>query len=101
MTVLTICLAWEGLSLDFAAIAANSTSFFNASIFELNDFIVCNFNGKKFVIWDLGLQLNLGHNNVKRKCNNEKKQWAMSCTFTINSFSAGPKFFFSSLEIKS
>ena len=39
---LTICLAWEGLSLDFAAMAANSTSFFNASIFELKDFIVCN-----------------------------------------------------------
>ena len=43
MSVLTICLACEGLSLDFAAIAASSTSFFSASIFELNDFIVCNF----------------------------------------------------------
>lgn len=42
LSVLTICLAWEGLSLDFAAIAANSTSFFNASMFELKDFIVCN-----------------------------------------------------------
>ena len=40
--VLTICLACEGLSLDFAAIAANSTSFFRASMFELRDFTVCN-----------------------------------------------------------
>ena len=40
--VLTICLACEGLSLDFAAIAANSTSFFSASIFELRDFTVWN-----------------------------------------------------------
>ena len=39
---LTICLACEGLSLDFAAIAANSTSFFRASMFELRDFTVCN-----------------------------------------------------------
>ena len=47
MSVLTICLACEGLSLDFAAIAASSTSFFSASIFELNDFIVCNFIEEK------------------------------------------------------
>ena len=40
--VLTICLACEGLSLDFAAIAANSTSFFSASMFELRDFTVWN-----------------------------------------------------------
>ena len=40
--VLTICLACEGLSLDFAAIAANSTSFFRASMFELRDFTVWN-----------------------------------------------------------
>ena len=39
---LTICLACEGLSLDFAAIAANSTSFFSASMFELRDFTVWN-----------------------------------------------------------
>ena len=39
---LTICLACEGLSLDFAAIAANSTSFFRASMFELRDFTVWN-----------------------------------------------------------
>ena len=42
--LLTICLACDGLSLDLAAIAANSTSFFNVSILELRDFIVfmCN-----------------------------------------------------------
>ena len=40
--VLTICLACEGLSLDFAAIAANSTSFFSASMFELRDFTAWN-----------------------------------------------------------
>ena len=39
---LTIRLACEGLSLDFAAIAANSTSFFRASMFELRDFTVWN-----------------------------------------------------------
>ena len=53
MYVLTICLAWEGLSLDFAAIAANSTSFFRASIFELNDFIVCNFIEKSLLIFEI------------------------------------------------
>ena len=40
--VLTICLDCEGLSLDFAAIAANSTSFFSASMFELRDFTIWN-----------------------------------------------------------
>ena len=39
--LLTICLACEGLSFDLAAIAVNSTSFFNVSMFELRDLMVC------------------------------------------------------------
>ena len=108
--LLTICLACEGLSFDLAAIAVNSTSFFNVSMFELRDLMVCykkNDNNlkKPDINLNFASSTNKSDEKVQIKCD-KRTSWksslsSESLTFIINSFSAALKFFFSSLEIKS